>query len=137
MSVIHPYLTFSGNCREALTFYRDCLGGDLFFQTIGESPMADRMPEHMKQYILHGSLTNGSLHLLGSDMVPEAGLQRGNTVSLSLMCDSEADVRAAYDKLSYGGQATHPLEVTFFGAILGGLTDRYGHHWLLYYETKA
>lgn len=137
MSVIHPYLTFSGNCREAMNFYRDCLGGELFFQTIGESPMAGKMPEKMKEYILHASLNKGPLVILGSDMVPESGLQRGNAVSLSLTCDSEEEIRTFYGKLSDGGQATHPVEVTFFGAMLGGLTDRYGNHWLLYYEKKS
>jgi PhnB protein len=134
MSVIHPYLTFAGNCREAMNFYRDCLGGELFFQTIGESPMAEKMPEKMRGMILHASLTNGALNLLGSDMVPDAGLKKGNSVSLSLMCGSEEEVRSVYQKLSEEGQPTHPLEVTFFGAILGGLTDKYGNNWLLYYE---
>lgn len=25
---ISPYLTFNGNCREAMTFYKDCLSAD-------------------------------------------------------------------------------------------------------------
>lgn len=136
MSVIYPYLTFAGNCREAMNFYRDCLGGELFFQTIGESPMGEKMTEEMRGMILHAALTNGSLNLLGSDMVPDAGLKKGNAVSLSLMCTSEEEIRAAYYKLSDEGQPTHPLETTFFGAILGGLTDKYGNNWLLYYESK-
>jgi PhnB protein len=137
MSVIQPYLTFSGNCREAMNFYRDCLGGELFFQTIGESPLAEKMPEKMKEMILHSSLENGSLVLLGSDMVPDSGLKKGNAVSLSLMCDSEEEIRESYRKLSEGGQPTHPLEKTFFGALLGGLTDKYGNSWLLHCDAKA
>ena len=81
------------------------------------------MTEQMRGLILHASLTNGSLNLLASDMVPDAGLKKGNSVSLSLMCTSEQEIRAAYYKLSEDGQPTHPLETTFFGAILGGLTD--------------
>ncbi len=34
MTQIHSYLTFSGNCREAMTFYRECLGGILMLQTV-------------------------------------------------------------------------------------------------------
>ena len=41
---INSYLTFSGNCREAMNFYVTCLGGELVFQTIGESPLANKMP---------------------------------------------------------------------------------------------
>lgn len=135
MSNIHPYLTFNGNCREAMTFYRDCIGGELFFQTVGETPLADKMPERMKELILHSSLTKDRMQLLASDMVPDAGLKKGNTISLSLMCDSEEEIRITYRKLSEGGQPTHPIEKTFFGALLGGLADKYGNHWLLHCEV--
>jgi len=81
---INAYLTFGGNCREAMSFYKDVLGGELQLQTIGDSPMADKMPQGMKDYILHAQLTNGTLLLMGSDMVSEQGLQKGNAVSLML-----------------------------------------------------
>ena len=130
---ITPYLTFSGNCREAMTFYQECLGGELKLMTIGESPMADRMPKEMQDCILHASLQKSELRLTGSDMVGEQGLLRGNAVSLLLDCESEAEIRSAYCKLAAGGNPTHPLENTFWGALFGGLTDQYGNHWLLHF----
>ncbi len=48
MIKLHSYLTFNGNCREAMTFYSDCLEGELTFQTIGESPLSNNMPQKMK-----------------------------------------------------------------------------------------
>ena len=133
MKRINSYLTFNGNCRDAMSFYKDCLGGELTLQTIGDSPLANRMPEQMKNCILHSALTNDSLVLLGSDMAPSSGLVRGNGVSLSLDCDSEAEIRDCFLKLSSGGSADYPLEETFWGALFGGLTDRFGNHWLLNY----
>ena len=135
MAQINSYLTFNGNCREAMTFYKKCLGGDLVFQTVGESPLAKEMPPKMKDCILHATLTRGALVLMGSDMVSESGLVRGNSVSLSLHCDSEKEVKTLYKKLSAGGSADHPLENTFWGAIFGDLTDRFGNHWLLSYNS--
>jgi PhnB protein len=131
MSTINSYLTFNGNCREAMTFYKECLDGELTFQTIGESPLSGKMPKKMKDCILHSTLTNGSLVLMGSDMVGENGLIRGNAVSLTLNCNSETEIRSCYKKLSAGGVATHPLEDSFWGALFGGLTDKYGNNWLL------
>jgi PhnB protein len=29
MNALRPYLTFSGNCREAMEFYAECLGGEV------------------------------------------------------------------------------------------------------------
>jgi PhnB protein len=131
MSTINSYLTFNGNCREAMTFYQQCLGGELAFQTIGESPLSEKMPKRVKDYILHSTLTNGSLLLMGSDMAPEAGLIKGNGVSLILNSGSEKELKSYYKKLSAGGQETHPLQKNFWGVLFGGLTDKYGNHWLL------
>ena len=136
MTRLHSYLTFNGNCREAMTFYKKCLGGKLEMQTIGESPMAARMPKQMKDCILHSTLRNEQLVLMGSDMVPESGLIKGNAVSLMLDCKNEKEIRSCYKKLSAGGLATHPIETTFLGALLGGLTDKFGNHWLLHYQKQ-
>ncbi|MBK5272109.1 MAG: VOC family protein [Bacteroidia bacterium] len=136
MTQINSYLTFNGNCREAMNFYKDCLGGELFLQTIGESPMSDKMPAKMKESILHSTLTKGALVLMGSDMVSEQGLIKGNAVSLCINCSSEEEINNYYNNLSKGGEATHPLENTFWGALFGGLTDKYGNHWLLNYNKE-
>jgi PhnB protein len=136
MTHINSYLTFSGNCREAMEFYKECLGGELSFQTIGESPMADKMPKQMKDCILHSTLIKGNLLLMASDMVNEKGHIRGNAVSLCLNCSSEDEIKTSYANLSKNGEATLPLETTFWGATFGDLTDKYGNHWLLNYDKN-
>jgi PhnB protein len=133
MTQISSYLTFSGNCREAMNFYKDCLGGELSFQTIGESPLADKMPAAMKDFILHSTLTKANLVLMGSDMVGDQGLIRGNAVSMAINCSSEEEIQRFYEKLSAGGTKDHALEQSFWGATFGDLTDKYGNHWLLNY----
>jgi PhnB protein len=130
MNTINSYMTFNGNCREAMTFYQQCLGGELIFQTIGESPLSEKMPKKMKDFILHSTLSKDSLLLMGSDMVPETGLIRGNSVSLLLTSDSEKELKSWYKKLSAGGQLTHPLQQNFWGALFGSLTDKFGNNWL-------
>ena len=136
MTLINSYLTFNGNCREAMNFYKDCLGGELTLQTIGESPLADKMPPQMKECILHASLVKGSLVLMGSDMVGEKGLIKGNNVSLAINCSSEEEIQSFYEKLSAGGIKDHVLEESFWGATFGDLTDKYGNHWLLNFEKN-
>src|SRR5690242_11585639 len=96
MTQVNSYLTFSGNCREAMTFYQECLGGKLTFQTIGESPLSGKMPKRMKDCILHATLVKGGLILMGSDMVPQEGLRKGNAVSLFLNCSSETEIKTFY-----------------------------------------
>ncbi|OYU97373.1 MAG: VOC family protein [Bacteroidetes bacterium B1(2017)] len=136
MTQLNSYLTFNGNCREAMTFYKECLGGDLLFQTIGASPLASQLPEEMKECILHSTLTHQGFVLMGSDMAPGSGLVKGNAVSLMLNCISEADINTFFQKLSQDGKVKHQLEHTFWGALFGDLTDKYGNNWILNYEKE-
>lgn len=32
MASINPYVGFNGECRKAMEFYKECLGGELFFK---------------------------------------------------------------------------------------------------------
>ncbi|MGC4102123.1 VOC family protein [Ferruginibacter sp.] len=136
MTQINSYLTFNGNCRQAMQFYKECLGGELYFQTIGESPLSGKMPEQMKDCILHATLTNNNLVLMASDMVGDNGLIKGNAVSLMLNCSSEKEIREFYANLSDGGKKTHPLEHSFWGALFGDLIDKYGNNWLLHFDQS-
>lgn len=134
MKNVQSYLTFNGNCREAMMFYQSCLGGELFIQTVKESPLSDQMPDHMKEVVLHSSLIKDGLVLLGSDMVGESGLIRGNAVSMVLNCTDENELHDCFKKLSVEGKVLHPVEKTFFGSLLGNLSDRFGNHWMLHYK---
>jgi PhnB protein len=136
MAKIHSYLTFGGNCREAMNFYKDCFGGELMFQTVGDSPLSGKLPKKMKDCILHSTLTNKNLVLMGSDMTPVSGLKNGNAIALVLNCKSVDEITDLYFKLSRGGKADQIIEETFWGALFGNLTDRYGHHWILNYNRK-
>jgi PhnB protein len=133
---ILAYLTFNGTCREAMRFYQECLGGELVFQTVGESPMAAQIPPDMHQCIVHATLISNEMILMGSDMVSDQGLIQGNAVTLFLDCSSEEEVQRCYNRLSRDGNQDHLPEKTFWGSIFGGLTDRYGNNWLVHYEVN-
>ncbi len=49
MTQINAYLSFSGNCREAMTFYQVCFGGQLDLKTFENSPMSEKMPPEAQQ----------------------------------------------------------------------------------------
>jgi len=135
MAKLNPYLTFS-NCREAMTFYKDCLGGELVFQTVGEMPeMAAKMPPDMKDSILHSTLTSGDLVIMASDL-SKSKMVDGNTVTLAIMCTSEEEINSLFTKLSAGGEITDPLMNAPWGAIFGAITDKYGKHWLFNFDKN-
>ena len=137
MTQIHSYLTFTGNCLEAMTFYADCIGGTLEVQKIGETALAEKMPAQMKECILHARLTKDTMVLMGTDMVPDKGIVKGNAISLMLTSNNEAEIKNYFDKLSAGGEVIQPLEDTFSGSTMGDLTDKYGNHWLLNFNKAT
>lgn len=129
MAQISPYIIFNGNCRQAMMFYQQCLGGELTLQTVAESPLKQKWPESVQANILHSCLINESISILASDMVGADGLVRGNTISLALKCSSENEIKNYFTNLSRGGKVTHPLH-KFFDGTIGALTDKYGTNWL-------
>ena len=78
-----------------------------------------------------GSLKTIAESTLGTDLAEEE-VVRGNAVSIMLHCPDEMLTRTYYQRLEVGGKATHPLEENYWGGFFGGLTDRYGNHWLFY-----
>jgi PhnB protein len=136
MTQLNAYLHFNGQCREAMTFYRDCLGGDLTLQKVCESPMAAQMPSEAGANILHGALTrNGILLIMGSDMMGNQ-VKPGNTIALCLNCSSDGEINDFFTKLSAGGQVKMPLHQGFWGATYGELTDKYGMTWMFNYSKN-
>jgi uncharacterized glyoxalase superfamily protein PhnB len=43
-TTFHPYLFFSGNCRDAFTRYQEILGGELFLMPMSDVPPEAAMP---------------------------------------------------------------------------------------------
>jgi PhnB protein len=129
MARLSPYLHFDGNCREAMDFYRDCLGGELWVQTVGETPMAQGMPVETHDRILHAELTAGDVKIMASDMSAPEQLVRSGSVTLCYNGADLAATRAIFDKLSAGANVTNPLKEEFFGTY-GDLTDKYGISWM-------
>jgi PhnB protein len=136
MTQINAYVTFTGNCREVMTFYKECIGGELTMQTIGGSPIETDFPPKMKNMILHASLTKGSLLLLGSDCVGPDGYTKGNNIALCVNCSSDEEINTFYTKLSAGGKIIDPLGVKFWGAVFGVFTDKFGISWMLNYNKS-
>lgn len=132
MAQINAYLTFNGNCREAMNFYRKCFGGELSMQTVEGSAVESECPAAMKHHILHATLQNNELFLMGSDMVRPGGFIRGNTIALSLSCRSAREISKFFSSLSKGGEIIHPLRAEHQGATFGVFTDRFGISWMLW-----
>jgi PhnB protein len=130
MASLNAYLVFNGQCQEAMSFYRSCLGGELILNTVGDSPLAAQMPAARHDEIIHSMLSSGRMVLMASDMATDDGDRPGNSVSLCVICDSKAEMDKLYSGLAEGGRVRRPPTEEFFGRF-AAFTDRFGFNWML------
>lgn len=58
------------------------------------------------------------------------------TVTLSLDCKSEEEIRTLNEKLSEGGTVVSELKEEFWGGLFAMIIDRFGVRWMLSLEQK-
>ncbi len=125
------YLTFDGNCEEALNTYAKIFNGKVTIQQRFDNP-AMKAPKEYHDKVLHASLQIGSITILASDIMPGRQLSRGSSdVSLSLNVSSLEESKSIFEQLAEGGKVNHPFEKQFWGAWHGNLVDKYGIRWMV------
>ena len=128
-SRLNPYITFDGNAREAMDFYKQVLGGELTMNTFGEfgapeGPGSDK--------IMHAQLESASgFTLMASDTAPGTEYKPGDNISISLSGDNGDELRGYWDKLASNGTVTMPLEKQMWGDEFGMCVDQFGITWLV------
>jgi PhnB protein len=129
------YVSFAGNCEEAINFYKEALGAQIIqISHMGDGQM--EVPENLKDKVMHARLQVGENVLYMSDTFDPASVVQGNNISLSLQPETIAETEDLFNKLSAGGAVKMPLQDTFWGARFGMFTDKFGIHWMLNCELK-
>lgn len=141
MAKLHPYLNFSGTTEAAFQHYRNAFGGEFTaVMRYGDSPETADVPDAEKEKIMHISLPIGDgTILMGTDILKSTGrpLTMGNNVHITVSVDSREEADRLFAALGDGGQATMPMDDTFWGDYFGMLTDRFGVHWMISFGTTS
>jgi PhnB protein len=128
-SRLNPYISFAGDARQALEFYKSVFGGTLTLNTYGES---GAQGSEDADKIMHGMLETGEgFTLMGSDTPPGMAHNPGDNISVSLSGDDADDLRGYWEKLSAGATVTVPLEKQMWGDEFGACVDRFGIAWMV------
>lgn len=88
------FITFSGNCKEALMLYQACFGGDLHFETFDKE-----LDGYAEKPVIRGSLVSESIVIHGSDLVHDEGRKIGNYLSVFFPCKDAGHRNALIAKL--------------------------------------
>jgi len=128
-SRLNPYISFDGNAKQAMEFYKGIFGGTLALNTFGESGGPDT-PDSDK--IMHGMLeTDSGFTLMGADTPPGMEHALGNNMAVSLSGDDSDELRGYWEKLSDGGTVSVPLEKQMWGDEFGMCVDKFGISWMV------
>lgn len=129
-SILCPYVNFNGNCRSAMEFYHDLLGGDLDMSTFGDYHMEVDNPLDSSR-IMHASLKSPFGTLMASDILSAMEYGPGSSFNLSVSGDEAEELHDIWDELCAGGTVTMPMEKQMWGDEFGMVTDKFGIHWMV------
>jgi PhnB protein len=125
---IAAYLTFGGTCRDAMEFYKSCLGGDLQMMPFSKAPI--KVPDGAENLIVHARLATGSAVLMASDSMPGMPVHPGNNFWVALQCESAEETDKLFEAFSDRAKIVMPVRETFWATRFGMLTDKFGVNWM-------
>ena len=129
----NPFLLFNGNCAEAMTFYHQCLGGELILTKLRDTPMKAGFPKEKHDKIINAQLKSGAIEISATDWMASPAFNpiQGNTFAIFIIGGSYNELKIVFDKLAKEAnkdwfQDLHDMPFGTYGQFY----DRYGVQWI-------
>ena len=112
---LSPYLSFAGNCADAIAYYQRTLGAELLYKiSFGEMPKsaqdsAENCPSGMQ--------------------FPDTAIAHGFTLVLDSQQVEEG--KRWFDNLAANGKIEMAWQETFWAHGFGKVTDKFGVPWMI------
>jgi PhnB protein len=130
---VQAYLSFNGNCQEALTHYSDLFNAKVINHQTYEDKKID-VPSLYRGKLQHAELKGEGIHFMAYDVSPDTPLNSGNQISMSVDVSSKNEGKELFEKLAKGGQVYHEYREREWG-YFGRCTDKYGIGWMVNYNN--
>ena len=118
------FITFSGNCKEALTYYQTCFGGNLYFEVFDK-----KLPGYANLPVVSGSLVADDITIYGSDLVHNEGRIVGNYMAIFLQCEDSHARQELIEKLEFDKK---DIPARNYDQKLIEIVDAFDVRWALY-----
>jgi PhnB protein len=116
-----------------MTFYHQCLGGELTLNKLGDSPRKDQLPPEKHERLINAHLKSGDTDISATDWMASPAFDpvQGNTFAIFVIGDGGEELTAVFDKLADGAdqerlQELHELPIGTYGQFY----DRFGIQWI-------
>lgn len=128
---IAPYLSFNGNCEEAINTYIEAFGGEIR-RLLRWSESAYTVEPKQREKILHAEFILGNVRMAAGDSVDY--IETAADIRLMIRLESKEEALRAIALLEKEGTVLSPLHE---GSPLGDnsseaiVTDRFGVTWIV------
>ena len=136
---LNVYLSFNGNCEEAVDFYSKV------FETpksnimrYGDAPASEGYipKEEEKNLVCHTWLDIMGTMVMFADMPSSEPAKFGNNITITVCTNDKEKIKALFDKMKEGGKVQMELQKTFWSEYYGMVTDKFGIPWQFSHEDK-
>jgi len=136
---LSPYLSFAGQCSQAIAFYQQALQAELTYKiTFGEmpKPAGEQNDDGCAsgQTFSDRDIAHASLRIAGSEIMLSDSKQNDTGwagFTLSLSTDDLAQGKAWFDALAASGRVTMAWQETFWAQGFGMVNDQFGVPWMV------
>ncbi len=127
------FLSFNGQCKEAIEFYKEVFSAQLIeCITYGEAEMTEQ--ENEKDLIMNSNIIIAGVQISCSDNI-EQKLTTGNQIAFWLEIDSQEYFDSIYSRFEADNLTIlAPKEETFWDSIYAKVQDAFGIIWELNYQ---
>ena len=133
--MLMPYLSFNGDCEEALGLYADAFSGKIEYMSRWALPVC---APALEGKVMHAHVTFGETGAINAGDTEEP-VVFGNAISLIVHFETEARANGVAAKLAAGGtlvQDFTPNPPPDDGSMCGVICDKFGYTWILVCPTE-
>ncbi len=124
------YLSYNGNCAEAMRFYAKVFNAKLeALITYADMPGGEPVPPENAKLIMHAYLVHPDFAIMAGDTPPGMSFSGIQGCMMAITFPTVAEAERVFKALSDGGKVTMPLSETFWADTFGMVTDRFGTPW--------
>ena len=128
-----PYLTFNGNCAEAIALYEKAFEVKAESAQYKEAPSSEgyNPPAGTEDFIMHAEFDIGGSTIMMCDTTPDMTCSFTCGISIHAQFDDMENAKKAFDILKEGGNVVMELQKTFWAESFGSLVDKFGVSWMI------
>ena len=128
---ISPYISFSGNCEEAVSFYEKAFNVKAEIMRYKDAPKDNeyQVQESTENLIMHAQFELAGEIIMLCDTPPEYPIKNGNNIAIMAEFDNVETAKNVFEALKEGGEVSMEMQETFWSKCFGSLTDKFGIIW--------